>query len=121
MDKGSFDNRQSFRFALTASVDVMDGAERHAFGTLIDFSRDGAGVRCMSPLNMGRKYKFHVRGVGTWNGVVVRRFDGCSYGVRFENSEADKRQIDRILMNMMDGKMDSSPDFTPARPRIRAF
>ncbi len=120
MDNNAEDNRKSFRFGLTASVDVMDGVERHAFGTLIDFSRDGAGIRSMTPVNMGRKYKFHVRGIGIWSGVVVRRFDGRSYGVRFENSETEKRQIDRILMSMMDGTMDASA-VCQVRPRIRAF
>ncbi|WP_375201898.1 PilZ domain-containing protein [Hyphococcus sp.] len=120
MDDNLTDNRKSFRFGLTASVDVMDGVERHGFGTLIDFSRDGVGIRSMTPLNMGRKYKFHIRGVGTWSGVVVRRFDGRSYGVRFENSESEKRQIDRILMDMMDGKMDTS-QVRKARSHIRAF
>lgn len=120
MENSSADSRKSFRFALTASVDVLDGMERHAFGTLIDFSRDGAGVRCMSALGIGRGYKFHVRGIGTWNGVVVRRFDGSSYGIRFENTEAEKKQIDRILMEMMNGDMDTS-EYCHIRPRIHAF
>ena len=120
MAGNSADNRKSFRFALTASVDVMHGVERHAFGTLLNLSRDGAAIRSLSPLDLGRKYKFHIRGVGTWSGVVVRRFDGRSYGLRFETGEAEKRQIDRILMAMMDGDMDVS-NMTPARPRIRAF
>ncbi len=120
MANGPGDNRKSFRFALTASVDVMDGVQRHAFGTLLDLSRDGASVRCFTPLGMGRNYKFHIRGIGTWNGVVVRRFDGRSYGLRFENSETEKRRIDQILMDMMDGKMDVSA-MAPVRPRIRAF
>jgi len=120
MANESSDNRKSFRFGLTTSVDVMDGAERHAFGTLIDFSRDGVGVRCMSVLNMGRKYKSHIRGVGSWSGVVVRRFDGLSYGVRFDNSDTEKRQIDRILMNMMDDELGASAA-CHTRPRIRAF
>ncbi|WP_428407159.1 PilZ domain-containing protein [Hyphococcus sp.] len=114
------DNRKSFRFSLTASVDVMDGVKRHAFGTLLNLSRDGAAIRCLTPLDMGRAYKLHIRGIGSWKGVVVRRFDGRSYGVRFENSDTEKRQIDRIIMEMIDGKIDIS-SMSPARPRIRAF
>ncbi|MEZ5892396.1 MAG: PilZ domain-containing protein [Parvularculaceae bacterium] len=120
MDTESEGSRKSFRFALTASVDVVEGQERAAFGTLIDLSRDGCAIRSLTPLNIGRNYTFHIRGLGTWNGKIVRRFDGRNYGVMFENSESQKRHIDRLLTEILEGKINAY-DLLPQRPKIRAF
>jgi len=89
--------RASARVDISFPVDVTLDGEKRAFGTLLNISRDGLALKSTALLTLGKLYKFHIRGLGTWRGEVVRVFNGQNVGVRFDNSEAEKRRIDKIL------------------------
>ena len=89
--------RASARVDISFPIDAMFEGEKRAFGTLLNISRDGLALASTSPLTLGKFYKFHIRGLGSWKGEVMRIFNGQNVGVRFDHSEAEKRRIDKIL------------------------
>ncbi len=96
-ETGATPNRKSFRFDYAAPVDIVRGKERYSFGAMINVSRGGAAFRAYVPLDVGAKYQFHIRGVGSLPGTVTRRFDGACYAARFDIEEAVKRRLDKTL------------------------
>jgi hypothetical protein len=112
------EKRKSFRFPIPAIVEAKDGAALRAAGELLNLSRDGAAIRCASPLELGASYVFHFEGVGAWRGEVVRAFENGGYAVVFDNTDREKLQIDRILMDIFDNRSERGV-ITPARAGVR--
>lgn len=94
------ERRQSRRFDIKLSVDVVSDGQKIAFGMVDNLSRDGAAVSVFPLLDVGRKYGFHLSGHGVWTGVVVRRFGTKSHGVRFDTDESQKRRLDKIILSL---------------------
>ncbi len=119
------ERRQSRRFDIQLSVDVVSDGERIAFGMVDNLSRGGAAVSVFPLLEIGAQYGFHLTGYGVWTGTVVRRFGVKSHGVRFDINESQKRRLDKIIISRApeiaayDDKELAVADFTD--PTIRAF
>ncbi len=119
------ERRQSRRFDIKLSVDVVSDGQKIAFGMVDNLSRDGAAVSVFPLLDIGRQYGFHLTGHGVWTGTVVRRFGVKSHGVRFNITESQKRKLDEVILSVSpecasgddnDGKVADLTDKT-----IRAF
>jgi PilZ domain-containing protein len=100
------ERRQSRRFDIKLSVDVVSDGQKVAFGMVDNLSRDGAAVSVFPLLDVGRKYGFHLSGHGVWTGAVVRRFGTKSHGIRFDIDESQKRRLDKIILSL-------SPELSP--------
>lgn len=98
------DKRRSFRFPIPARVEIRTGEDLCAAGELINLSRDGAAIRCSDALTPGASYDFHFDKIGAWRGKIVRDLENGGYAVAFENTDREKHQIDRILMDLFDRK-----------------
>ena len=123
MAKDSGDNghsrtekRKSFRFPIPAMVEATDGDALRAAGELLNLSRDGAAIRCAGPLQVGASYAFHFENIGAWRGEVVRVFEDGGYAVVFANTDREKLQIDRILMDIFERRSERGV-IAPSRAR----
>jgi PilZ domain-containing protein len=94
------ERRQSRRFDIKLSVDVVSDGQKIAFGMVDNLSREGAAVSVFPLLDIGRKYGFHLSGHGVWTGTVVRRFGVKSHGVRFNITESQKRRLDEVILSL---------------------
>lgn len=89
--------RDGDRYAVSLSVDLLRGSERHGSAVLVDISRSGASFQSYSMLEVGGRYRLVLRGLGTYDCEIVRRIGAHSYGVRLLIGEISKLELGQKL------------------------
>lgn len=78
---------------------------------VLDFSPDGAGIKCEAPASVGAAIVLYLEGFGRFEGVVVRSA-GPQLGIEFKSSDAKRartaRQIEGFLVGGATGAASAS-------------
>lgn len=96
-----FHKRQSERYELKCSIDILLDRERVAFGTLIDISRDGLGFKSQQRLSFGEPYSVQIRGIGIYPCKIVTASLG-RHGAVFLIDEKRKSQLESLIKAALD-------------------
>ena len=90
---------------------------------ILDFSPDGAGIRCEAPAAVGAAVVLYLEGFGRFEGVVARNVGG-QVGIEFKCSEAKRartaRQIEGFLVGGTAGA-NAHSGLHPKRGNTRQF
>lgn len=83
-------------------MDIVQGTKRCGFGSLIDISAGGAAFKAYTRLQVGEEYTIIIEKLGNYSATLVRSFDIMKYGVRFQISENERRNLAKEIEKLVE-------------------